>query len=96
MKRRDEMSVGEIMDMMISEAGLTDEYNRQRLCFLWAEVVGPFVNRHTMRRFVTDTTLHVYLNSAALKEELSYMLPQLVERLNQAVGAPVITDIAIH
>lgn len=96
MKRVEAQSAFEIWEGMMAQAGMTDEYARQRLCFLWAEVVGPAINRYTSRRFVDGDRLHVFITSASLKNELLYLRPQLVKRLNEAVGRELITDVVIH
>ncbi|MDE6277963.1 MAG: DUF721 domain-containing protein [Muribaculaceae bacterium] len=96
MKKSDAMPVGEILDMMIEQAGMSETMDRYKLCYLWAEIVGPSVNRMTFRRYVEGDVLHVYLTSAPLKSELSFLRPKLVERLNEAVGKTVISDIIIH
>ena len=40
--------------------------------------------------------MHVYISSASLKNELSYHRNRLVQLLNEAVGADVITSIELH
>lgn len=68
----------------------------QRACYLWPEIVGPGVNRYTLRRYVDHGILHVYLTSAPLKNELSFMRQRLVTRINEALGEEIITDLRIH
>jgi predicted nucleic acid-binding Zn ribbon protein len=96
MKHTEAKQVGEIISEMIAATGNERTFEEQQLCYLWPEIVGPAVNRYTMRRFIDRGVLHVYLSSASLKSDLSFMRAQLVERLNEAVGSQVITDIAIH
>ncbi len=96
MKRREAMSVGKIIRQAIEQTGKSDEFDRQQVCFLWGEIVGPAINRQTTRRWIDRDTLHVTIASAALKNELLFLAPTLVERLNAAVGRPVITQIIIH
>lgn len=96
MKRTDPQPVDEIIRSMMEQAGMTDEFARRRISYMWAEIVGPGVNRFTARRYVEGDVLHVYITSAALKNELSFLVPQLVARLNEAVGQIVITDIIIY
>ena len=90
------MSVGEIIDQAIARASKGDEYLRQQICFRWQEVVGHVVNRYTDRRYVEGTTLHVYITSAPLKNELRFRTADLVAALNRSVGKDVITDIMFH
>lgn len=96
MKRSEAKSLGQIITETFEAAGATDNYNRQRVCFVWADVVGPVVNRYTTRRYVDGRTMHVYISSAALKNELVYLTDRLVGNLNRAVGQNVIDKLIIH
>ncbi len=96
MKKHYAMSVGEIIDSAIARTGNRDEYFRQQVCYLWQEVVGPIVNRYTMRRYVEGTTMHVYIASASLKNELRFRTADLVAELNRMVGKDIIEKIMFH
>lgn len=96
MKKHYAMSVGEIIDLAIAGTGNSNEYYRQQICYQWQEVVGPVINRYTMRRYVDGTTLHVYISSAPLKNELRFRAAELVTALNRQVGKDVIAAIAFH
>jgi hypothetical protein len=96
MKRTDAKQVGEIIQAMIAATGQERTYDEQRICYLWPEIVGPAVNRYTMRRYVDRRTLHVYLSSASLKNDLLYMRERLVGLLNEAAGGQIIDNIEIH
>lgn len=96
MQRREAVRVDEIIRQAIESAGATEAYYNQRVCYLWPEVVGPVVNRHTTRRWVSGGTLHVVMTSASLKNELSYHRESLVDHLNRAAGRKVIDSIQFH
>lgn len=96
MKRTEPKSIAEIIRESIEHAGLKDTVAEQRACYLWAEVVGPGVNRYTFKRYVERGVLHVYITSAALKNELSFNRTALMEQINRAVGSNVITNIVFH
>lgn len=96
MKRTDPQPIGKVVEQMLRQNGISDLFNEQRLCYMWAEIVGPGINRLTSRRFVDNGVLHVYLTSAVLKNELSFQRARLVEALNAAVGAEVIHDVKFH
>lgn len=96
LKRTDAKRLGTIIDEMFAATGQSDTYDEQRLCYLWAEVAGPTINRYTTRRYVDRGTLHVYITSASLKNELSYLTDALVRKLNEATGRDVISKIEIH
>lgn len=96
MKRTYPKHIASIIDEAMDRAGLTDGLNGQRAAAAWIDVVGPAINRYTLRRYVDRGVLHVYLTSAPLKNELSFSREALVAAINKAVGGEVITDIAIH
>ena len=97
MKRTEPKSFAEIFDENMARAGASDTMARHQACFLWPEIVGPGINKYTYKRYVDDTgCLHVYVSSAPLKNELSFMRSQLVEQINKAVGSQALTDIIFH
>lgn len=97
MKRTDPIRVGDIIRRVMQEEDTSGEMLRRQASYLWTEVVGPGINGYTYRRNVTpDGTLHVYISSAPLKNELSFMRTRLMNELNARVGADVITNIVIH
>ena len=96
MKRVEAKSLAEIIDLAFKATDNPQAFDEQRLCSLWAEIVGQGINRMTTRRFVENHTLHVFLTSAVLKQELSFQRQRLIDSLNQAVGREVITEIRFH
>lgn len=96
MKRTEARSVGDIIRDIIESGGSQPEFDRQKVCYLWSELLGPEINRATVRRYVDGDVMHVYMSSAPLKNELSFITDALVERLNSAVGSPVIKKIVLH
>jgi len=96
MKRHEAESVGSIIRRAIEASGASEAFDNQRLCYLWPEVAGPVVNRHTTRRWVDGGTLHVAISSASLKNELSFHRSALIRHLNEAVGHQVINNIVFH
>ena len=93
MKATEPKSIGEILNEFLDPAKLDDNINARRLEALWGEVVGPYINRQTVRRYVARRVLHVIIRSATLRNELMMNRSLLIKRINEAVGAPVITEI---
>lgn len=97
MKRTEPKSFAEIFDENMARAGASDTMARHNACFLWPEIVGPGINKYTYKRYVDDNgCLHVYVSSAPLKNELTYLRSRLIEQLNEAVGSQALTDIIFH
>ncbi|MBR5332491.1 MAG: DUF721 domain-containing protein [Muribaculaceae bacterium] len=96
MKRTEAKCIKDIIDAAINDSGISTSFDEQKLCYLWPEVMGQSINRYTTRRYVENGVLHVYLSSAALKNELQFHRTRLVEELNKAAGRNVITNIIFH
>ena len=98
MKKTEAQQIGDIIHEVFVRSGLEGNEARQKACMMWSEIVGPTVNRHTTRRYVTDDgVMHVYLNSATLKSDLAFMRSRLIDQLNIYSGTPnTIKEIIIH
>lgn len=96
MKRRYPELIGNIIEKALKENEINSSLNEQKISYLWPEIVGSGINRYTTRRFVESGTLHVFISSASLKNELQYMRSHLIEELNKAAGSDVINKIVIH
>lgn len=96
MKRTEPKILADIINESLQRDGLDTAMAEQRALYMWPEIVGPGVNRYTTRRYVDHGIMHVYLSSAVLKNELSFHRSSLVEQLNRAAGADVISQIVFH
>ena len=96
MRRTEPLLFSEIFNRVVEQSGHADTYAEQRACFVWPEVVGQGVNRYTTHRYVDHGTMHVYITSASLKNELGFHKAALIEQINRRVGRNVITSITIH
>lgn len=88
--------IGEIINDEINTLGLRDNFDAQKASYIWSEIVGAEINRLTFKRYVDNGKLHVYLSSAAVKQELAYRRDNLLKHINNAVGREIINDIIIH
>ncbi len=96
MNRPEPKPIGQIISEMITRLGMTEELRRHNAAALWPQIVGPAIASYTARVVVHDTTMHVYLTSASLKEQMGYARDNLLRRINEALGEEFITNIAIH
>lgn len=97
MRRSVPKSIGQIIDETIPRIKMMEEMKRHRVEALWPDIAGKGIAGYTHGiKMQPDGTLHVYLTSASLKEELGYAVDSLKARINQAVGEDIVTNIAIH
>ena len=89
------MSIGDALVQYLRESGLEKPVMEAQVVELWPKVMGSIVVGLTRSVEVRDGVLYVRVNSAALKAQLFENRFELVRKLNEAVGAPVIRDCRI-
>lgn len=93
MRRNDAKPIGEMIRRVMREQGLESPLNEYRLIQSWSDVLGRTIASYTMRLYIRNQVLYVQLTSPALRQELMMGRDLLVRKLNEAVGAQVITNI---
>ena len=96
MFRREVKPLGEILMKFLRDEGLETPLQQKRLIDAWETAAGPMVARYTTEKFIKNQTLLVKITNPALRHDLTMMRTQLVRRLNEQVGALVITDIKVY
>lgn len=96
MQRSNTQTIGAIIADILRENGLEKPLMEKRIVSAWPEVLGPLVAQYTGDISIKNGVLFVHVKSAALRQELFNCRFQLVEKLQQAVGADgVIRDIRL-
>ena len=96
MQRSNIQSIGEVIAQMLRENGMERPLMEKRIVEAWPEVLGPLVARYTGDISIQNGVLYVHIQSAPLRQELFNCRFQLVEKLQNAVGAEgVIKDIRL-
>ena len=93
MRRTEAESVGTLIRKFLRQEGLETPLNEKRLVDAWAEVMGPTIASMSKAQFIKNQVLYVEVTSAPLRQQLMMGRMQLVTKLNQHVGAQVITNI---
>lgn len=95
MFRRNVQTLDEVLMKMLRAQGLETPLLQKRLIDAWDAVAGPTVARYTTQKYIKNQTLYVRIANPALRQDLSMMRSQLLQRLNSHVGSMVIADIRI-
>ncbi len=93
MKRTEARNIGQIINDLLHHENLDVALDEHRASALWPDIVGDGINRYTIRRYVKDGVMTVYLSSAALKSELSLVRASIISRINEALGREIIREI---
>ncbi len=93
MRRQEAETVGSIIKRILVENNLDNRLAEQQILDHWIDVVGPSINQHTISRFISKGVLYVKLNSAPLRNELTFHKQRLIVELNRLVAQNIINDI---
>ena len=96
MQREQTKPLKDIIDLFISEFGLQNGLNEARVLSLWDELLGSVVVRATLRKRFRDGRLYVKLSSSVVRSYLFIERKRIVEKMNQALGITMVTDIILQ
>ncbi len=74
---------------------LDDKLSETNLVTSWENIMGKTIARHTKKIFISKRVLFIYLDSAALRHELSLAKSKIIEKLNESAGKTLIDDIVL-
>ena len=93
MKKTSEILLKDAISTFLKDNNLESKLNETRVIGAWEQVTGKLIARHTNQMQVKHRVLYVKVDSAALREELSYQRSKLLKKLNAAAGIEAIDDI---
>lgn len=84
-----------LIDQMLRAYGLGQKLDEMSLIKSWEKVVGKMIARHTTDLYYKSGQLYISLDSAPLRQELSYAKNKLMEKLNEEAGKTMVTEIIL-
>jgi predicted nucleic acid-binding Zn ribbon protein len=93
--KRDPLVLGEALEGVISQRGWSTEVNVHLLLGRWPALVGPTNAEHTTPESFVAGVVTVRADSTAWASQLRLMAPQLLAKLNAALGDGTIKRITV-
>lgn len=94
MKKKDnQIKIGEAIKELMDQYQLNAKINEVKIYEAWDQILGPAIANHTVSKQLFEDKLIIKLDSAALRNELSYSKSKLIKSLNDAVGVEMIREI---
>ena len=90
-----QVQIGEALRDFLNKSKLKSGLRSVQIESIWEEVMGKTIARYTDKLQLINNTLFVYTPVGALKQELLYQKPKIIERLNDALHEQVITEIIV-
>lgn len=86
--------VHDILLAWLRAEGLETPLLEYRIVEAWPEVMGEVISRYTRQVFVKDGKLQVQLTSPSLRQNLMMEHKRIAQKLNDHVGAYVVSDVS--
>ncbi len=96
MERKYPTPIKQIMETILKTQHLDEGILNVRSVNLWNELLGQNVKNSTTNVFVKDHVLVVTLRSSIVRNELSYLKDNIIDKINENLGQPFIRDIYFY
>ena len=85
--------IGPVLSRALRRVGLESRVKELRVLLLWNTVVGQEISKRTRAVDFKDSKVFVEVRSATWRNELIFLKPRIIAKLNQAVGKAIVKDI---
>jgi len=85
--------VGPILKGLLNSLGIERQLREVQALTYWGEVVGKRIASRTKPKRVKASKLFVEVGSSAWMNELTFLKPMILTKLNQKIGGQIIQDI---
>lgn len=83
------------IDAMLEQSHMREQFDEVRLVGAWENLMGKTIARYTKKMYVNKQKLYLYVESAAMKQELLYNKEKLIKMVNDFVREGYITDVVV-
>jgi hypothetical protein len=83
------------IDAMLEQSKMREQFDEVKLVGGWENLMGKTISRYTKKMYVNKSVLYLYIESAAMKQELAYNKEKVIKLVNDFVREGYITDVVI-
>ena len=62
----------------------------------WEELMGTMINKHTRNLVIKNEKLFIHVDSAVLRQELSYGKDLIIEKVNDFFGEEIVKEVVLR
>ena len=95
MRRNKTMSLAEVLQDYVKKMHFEDKLLEVNALNAWESVVGQTITKHTKIIYIKEGVLFVKLDSSVVRNELAMLKQPLMKKINETVGAKVVSDIVL-
>ena len=92
LRSQEALPMSEAISSWLKSNHLEDKLLISRINADWELMVGPVIARHTRSIRVENKVLHIMVDNAPLRQQLTYSKTQLVKLVNEKAGRQLVID----
>jgi predicted nucleic acid-binding Zn ribbon protein len=89
-------ALGDVLKQELEKRGLDKKVSEHKAVVLWEDMAGNELSRHTQATKVRNHILFVKVDSPVLRNELTYLKPNLLGKIKTELPESEIEDIFFH
>ena len=91
-----ELSMGDALKLFLQKSRLKGNIQALQIADIWARLMGRTIARYTDKIQLINRTLFITTSVAPLRNELIFQKEKIIQRVNEAMGEQLITDVVIR
>jgi predicted nucleic acid-binding Zn ribbon protein len=95
-RKSNEQSIKEVINEMLSSYHIKDKLAEVDIVQQWEKLMGKLIAKNTQKIYIKDKKLFLYIESSALKQELTYSKSKIIDIINKESGTPLIHEVIIR
>ncbi len=92
-KREGPLPVSRLIEGALRQFGLHDRLEERAALLRWREIVGDEIAEHSRAVDVVDGILVLEADHGAWRQELTMLVPMIIQKFNAMFGEGTVTDI---
>jgi predicted nucleic acid-binding Zn ribbon protein len=88
--------IGEVLEDLVQKLGVKKRLQEYEALLRWEEVVGEQIARVATAVRITKGILVIKVRSSVWRNELNMRKGEIIQKLNDALGGSIVTDIRFH
>lgn len=81
-KSKEPVVVANVLSGVLEKFGLQKGVEQHKSLIIWKRVVGKNIAKHTSPGWITNNILWVIVDDSVWRQELEFLKPQIIEKLN--------------
>jgi hypothetical protein len=88
--------IGSVLQAVVHQHGLTARLFEHQLPQRWADIAGSAIAAQSRPDHIRFRKLYLFVQNSVWLQQLVFLKPRLIEKINEAAGSNVITDIVLR